>query len=217
VEIDMSIHAFNPRGTSGAGKTTVARHFLHESGAQPIIRVGNKNRIYKGTLYGVPFYFLGDYTVVCGGCDTIESVHLAADLINQVMNFGGGGILIYEGLMISHMIGTVGAAVKGYGKRHTMAFLDTPLDTCLARVEERRSHKNNPKPFNPANTIKDWRAVDRCKHNAIQQGFQVITLDHKRAIPQAEEYIHGLCELSRAGEVDPGARKGEGGLGNQSS
>ena len=199
----MPVSAFNPRGTSGSGKTTIVRAILDAANAKPSAYEGKKVRMYRGELNRVPLYVIGSYESTCGGCDTIPSVHIAASMITDVMNTPGPGVLIYEGLMISHMIGTVGATVAPYGERHVMGFLDTPLFLCLERVQARRRARGDDRPFNPTNTVKDYANVERCKRNALTQGFRVTTIDHTRAVDHSMEIINELSELSLVGEVGP--------------
>lgn len=200
--------AFNPRGTSGSGKTTIARAILDASGAIPYEAENKKVRVYRGELDKVPVYVLGSYATTCGGCDTIESVHIAAELIVRHMELPGPGLVVYEGLMISHMIGTVGDAVRPYGKRHVMAFLDTPLDVCLERIRERRRARGEKRPLNTENTTKDWDAVRRARQNALNQGFVVVDIDHTNSIDQSLGVVRGLCKLSQALALDNGEGTG---------
>lgn len=185
--------AFNLRGTNGSGKTFVARQLIAQSSAKPVDWAGKKPILYLGSIYGHRIYFLGSYEANCGGCDTIPSVHIVADMLKDIMDAPGEGIVFYEGLMISHMIGTVGAAVKPYGDRHIMAFLDTPLHVCIARVVKRRMARGNDKPFDPNRTlVKDHAAVKKARFNAMKQGFKVIDIDYKLAV---EEVSFALRQL----------------------
>jgi hypothetical protein len=212
----MPVCAYNPRGTSGSGKTTIVRELLRYSGATPVQWAGKKPVLYQGQMMSVPLWVIGSYQTTCGGCDTIDSVHKVAELLVPLMNDPGPGIVIYEGLMISHMIGTVGAAVKPYGQRHVMAFLDTPLQTCLDRVRARRLAAGQTKPLNVENTTKDHRAVQNCMRNAADQGFRVVSLNHLRASQQTMEILNELSKLSLAGPVDDQAGGGTARLRDES-
>jgi hypothetical protein len=150
----------------------------------------------------MPLYIMGSYESTCGGCDTIDSVHKVAELLEEVMDHPGPGLLVYEGLMISHMIGTVGGVAYRYGKRHTMAFLDTPLQVCLDRVQARRDARGATARFNPTNTIKDHANVLRCRKNAIHGGFHVVDLIHTDAVEQSMRILHELSTLSSAAHLD---------------
>lgn len=128
-------------------------------------------------------------------------------LIVDFMERDEASIVIYEGLMISHTIGRLGALTKKYGERHVMAFLDTPLDVCLERVQQRRDDRGTLTAFNPENTIKDHASVKNCMRNAIAQGFTVTTIDHRDAINASYHILYGLSELAKADSLD--RREGE--------
>jgi hypothetical protein len=191
-----TVKAFNLRGTNGSGKTYVARALLAASKAKPKIFVKpGKPLLYQGVLFERPFIVFGSYETQCGGCDTIPSVKLVADLLKTHMMVAEEGTIFYEGLMISHMIGTVGAAAKMFNDNHVMGFLDTPLETCIERVKARRLEKGNTIPFDPNKTlVGDYRAVQGAKRNAITQGFNVRTIDHTCAV---EDVMHELERLHR--------------------
>ena len=150
--------------------------------------------MYKGEMFGKPFYILGSYVTQCGGCDTIPSVSVVATLLKYLRLSGEDAIVFYEGLMISHMIGTVGNAVRDWGTDHIMGFLNTPLETCIARVRARRLEKGNDKPFDPTKTlVGDYKAVQGAKKNAIAQGFVVKVVDHTCAV---DDVLHMLEVLN---------------------
>lgn len=175
------MRAFNLRGTNGSGKTTVARAVIKEFGCVPSRLEGKKVRIYQGQIRKLPLFVLGDYHTDCGGCDTIPSVKIVAELLVKLRE-QGHGVVFYEGLMISHMLGTVGATVHPWGMDHTMGFLDTPVQTCIDRVLARRMAKGNTRPFDPnKNLVKDYRAVQQCMRNAVAGGFTVTTVPHLNA------------------------------------
>jgi uridine kinase len=188
------IKAFNLRGTNGSGKTYVAQALLEESGALAVeMRTKKHPLFYKGSLNKKDFFILGSYENACGGCDTIPSVHIVAKLLDDLMSSAGNGVIFYEGLMISHMIGTVGAIAKKHNERHTMAFLDTPLDTCIERVRQRRLDAGNTKPFDPNRTlIGDYKAVRAAHKNARMQGFQTALVDHTLAVDDVKHLLQRL-------------------------
>ena len=189
--------AFNLRGTNGSGKTWVARQLLQMSNATNdkfLSHAKSKRPLaYRGSLMDKPFVLLGSYEIGCGGCDTIPSVHIVADMLTGLRESGEDGLVFYEGLMISHMIGTVGAAVKGWGDDHVMGFLDTPMDVCIQRVRDRRLAKGNTKPFDPEKTlIKDYGSVRAARKNAIAADFTVVDIDHSDALNDVLHHLKGL-------------------------
>jgi hypothetical protein len=185
--------------------------------ARSFLRVGKKVRIYRGHLYGCDLYVLGDYGPGCGGCDTIQPFDMIIPYMKDIFQLSENPtLLVYEGLLISHSIGSIGEFVKPMGRRHIMAFLDTSLNTCLERVRERRREKGNLTPLDPANTIKDHASVGRCAFRAVDQGFRVEILPHKDAIARSLELLHELSRLVHPALLDQGTggntgKEGSGG------
>lgn len=178
---------------------------MDEARAQPMRFTQRRVTLYRGELFDTPLYVIGSYASTCGGCDTIPSVTEVAAQLTELMEDPAPKLVVYEGLMISHMIGTVGATVKPYGVRHVMGFLDTPLEVCLKRVQDRRDARGAKKPFNSSNTIKDHANVKRCRGNAIRDGFTVVDLGHVDAITQSFEVLHGLSKIANSTVLDQGA------------
>ena len=189
------IKFFNLRGTSGAGKTHVERAIFNECSMVPIRMSpnGKKVRLYKGVYNGKPIYILGDYSNDCGGCDTIPSVGEVAEILLTLVD-EPKGVVMFSGLMISHMQGTVSAAMKPFGYRFLQAYLDTPLELMLARVQQRRDQRGDTRPFNPENTIKDFKAVQMSRAKAIKDGFAVVDIDHTRSVEYVKEYLNAACK-----------------------
>ncbi len=188
----MPFHFVNLRGTNGSGKTTVARALLEESKAVPTKYEGKKVRIYEGTLDGRKFVILGSYETTCGGCDTIPSVNEVADLLEEYYDSEEDGIVFFEGLMISHMLGTVAASLQEVIHRTYLLFLDTPLETCIERVIKRRHERLDFREFDPKNVIKDFKAVKSCLNRAEDNNWNVVEIDHKNALQVVREFIKDL-------------------------
>lgn len=181
-------------GTSGSGKTSVVRQYIADSVAVPILfNHKKKPTVYEGRWGDIPVFFLGSYETTCGGCDTIPSVTIVAELMEYLDNAYSDGVLLFEGLMISHMVGTVGnMQVKLGVERNVRAFLDTPLDVCLARVQARRDAAGNTKPFNPANTIKDHPRVIACRANCEKVGIKTYSIEHNNAYASVNNIFQEL-------------------------
>jgi hypothetical protein len=198
------MYSYNLRGTNGSGKTRVARYLLEVSGAKPILFKGNKVRVYKGELYGTPIFVLGSYTAACGGCDTINNVSEVAELLHLMMTNNNDqldfhistepGIVFFEGLMISHMLGTVGKMQANLGvSKNILAFLDTPLNKCIEHVVARRLARGDQRPFEPRNVIVDHPRVLSCRTNAINQGYTVVDVPWKTSINTVLEDLEILA------------------------
>jgi hypothetical protein len=199
-------------GTSGSGKTTLVRELMKQSNAA-IAGRNEKGKVdmYSGLLtpenvfgslgamtFGlgpVEVLFLGSYETVCGGCDTIPSVKVVAAMLEDLAQSEDHFLVFFEGLMISHMVGTVGAAQKALPGKHVRAFLDTPLNVCLDRVLERRKARGQTKPFNPTNTQKDWPRVRQCRENCMKQGIPVYDLDHLNPLASMVPVLEDLWNV----------------------
>ena len=207
----MQGKSVNFRGTSGTGKTTIMRHFLELGNFTPFVakkhfnpkptKSGKERKprdiiCYRGFLFGRDAFILGNYGPTNGGCDTIPSVSLSAELLRTF--FTAGNLVLFEGLMISHMLGTVGAAQEELGKEHNvLAFLDTPLHDCLHRVQQRRLARGDTRPFNETNTRGDHEAVWNCKNRATDLGFRVVEIDHLDAVNQAHALVEEVANESQ--------------------
>lgn len=179
------MYSYQLRGTNGSGKTRVARYLLEESKAKPILYMGKKVRAYKGELDGYPLYVMGSYETACGGCDTISTVKEVADLLRLLMTNDDDpacfdvspepGIVFFEGLMISHMIGTVGEMQVILGMDYNiLAFLDTPVEKCIEHVMTRRMLRKDERPFDPRNVIADHPRVHQSRANAERKGYVTV-------------------------------------------
>ena len=195
-------------GTSGSGKTTLVRQLYEESNCEPIIWLDTKTKTPTMLVTSKPLvsvgehpdlgriFVLGSYATVCGGCDTIPSVKIVAQALRDLDASYNGGICVFEGLMISHMIGTVGEAQKELGvERHWRAYLDTELSQCLENVLARRKARGQTKPFNPANTQADWPRVRQSRSNWITQGGTAVNISYENAW---SDFLTNLWDLRNA-------------------
>lgn len=199
------MRSYNLRGTNGSGKTYVARQLIELSRAQPILFKGRKPQVYKGILFNEDFYILGSYETQCGGCDTISSVAEVAELLRMLMTNSDDpgdfdlpslkGIVFFEGLMISHMLGTVGAMQAKLGKeQNVLAFLDTPLDVCIDRVKARRVERGDLREFDPKNVAADHPRVQSCRNKAIRDGYRTVVVYHEEALQNVLEDLELLAK-----------------------
>lgn len=186
--------SYNLRGTNGSGKTTVARELLKLAGAVPVLMKGKKVEAYRGALFEKPIVFLGSYETQCGGCDTIPSVARVAELLEHYMGAFTNGVVFFEGLMISHMLGTVGAMQAQLGKQNNiLAFLDTPLEVCIKRVEMRRRERADYREFDPRNIVADHPRVASCMRKAVKQKYVVIVVNYDNALEQVKTDLETLA------------------------
>jgi len=170
-------------GTSGSGKTTVARELM-KLDPQPRTMLHMANRKPEAYEVHIPgfkdlLYILGPYTANCGGLDGVTD---ADDHIRLLQYYAERGHVFYEGLLGSEYYGRIGKISEKYGDNHVFAFIDTPVDLCVQRVKARRLAKGNTKPLNPANTVGRVAKIARLKVR-LESEFKrpTVTINHLTA------------------------------------
>jgi hypothetical protein len=151
----------NIRGTSGSGKTTIVRRIMELCGP-PAPLGGTERRPYGYLLAGpgADLYVVGSYENVCGGCDGIKTQD---EVCERVRGASAQGDVLFEGLLISHLFSRYASLARELSPTpFIFAFLDTPLEVCLQRVQDRRlQRKPDSPPLNPTNTIQKWHDCRR--------------------------------------------------------
>lgn len=138
----MIIHII---GTSGSGKSTVARDLLAQSEQNHPVHEANTTRkhpighelLLPGVGRGV--YLVGAYPPGLGtvGCDTIKDVNVIFDI--ALARHRAGWHVIYEGLFtMNHTRGPELARAVGPGQLSIIR-LDTPEEECFRRINTRRA------------------------------------------------------------------------------
>ncbi len=176
----------NVRGNSGSGKTHLAREFMALcTPPESWINEGEPDQslVYKGQFWVV----LGKYHNACGGAD---GIHMQAEIVRRIKFYNKEGANVFvEGLLMSGMYGTVGKFSERFGDRWVFAFLNTPLELCLRRVQLRRDAAGNEKPFNPANTERRHDVIARTRLRIHDMGRRVVDLDYKDPLEQLLKII----------------------------
>lgn len=139
----------NLRGTSGSGKTTVAKDFLREHPWEALKKDGKAVGVRVELGLRDPLFLLGRYdpSLAFGGMDGIATQEECAELGRKAYAHGH---VLCEGLLATG-IGPKGALprtmMEEAGRRAVFACLDTPLEACLERVRLRRIANGNEKPL----------------------------------------------------------------------
>lgn len=171
-------------GTSGSGKSTLANMLLEAGACTDLPLMGRRPEGYRVDIATLkkPLFVLGPYETACGGLDALGN---ADDHIALLLKYGPQGHVFYEGLLQSGFYGRIGKASEQFGDDHVFAFLDTPLQTCLDRIVERRKEKGNTKPFNPENTVDKFDAINKLKLKLGREYKRpVIVIDYTRAFDE---------------------------------
>jgi thymidylate kinase len=178
----------NIRGTHGSGKSTLAQQLLKKYKVTPEQVVGQKRPLgYKLRIPDIrkPLYIVGPYTTACGGCDAIQPYDL---IWPRVELYAKKGHVFFEGALVSSSVGEIGRAMA-LRKDCVVLFLDTPLKTCLSRIQKRRTAKGDDRPLNPRNTTVKHLAVERSKPKLEALGLRCLTLKHKNAFKEMMEVL----------------------------
>jgi cytidylate kinase len=174
------------RGTSGSGKTTVARKFLTD---YPCKALPDPNKPKKHWGYEVDLskeglneklYVLGSYQTTCGGTDSIPT---QKEIAERALTAHDRGHVLIEGLLLSKVgPGAITTQMLKPTGAYVAAMLDTPLRVCLDRVQKRRDERGETKEFNPQNTISAHKSTyDACVNLHNDGGVRIITIDHTDA------------------------------------
>jgi len=182
------------RGTSGSGKTTVARKFLTDYPCSAIIDPNGKKKHwgYQVDLsnegIAQPLYVIGSYQNTCGGTDGISTQE---EIAERALAAHPRGHVLLEGLLLSKVgPGAITTQMLKPTGSYVAAILDTPLATCLQRVQARRDARGETKPFNPANTVSAHKSTyDACVNLHNAGGVKIITIDHTDAFNDTLEVI----------------------------
>lgn len=200
-------------GCNGSGKTSIVRHILDSNNFEKV-GTNSKTTAYKASLEiphykeRVPFVILGSYTNQCGGMDTISDKLDRLALLEQYND--GENVVIYEGLITGKTYGAMGAISEREDQKGKWlyVYMDTPFDTCVHRVLERRAAKGSNSEFNPERTMRPtFKSVLSAANTAKQRGHQVYWVNHKFT-PEvgAHNLIHVIANFRKTGEIYADAR-----------
>jgi hypothetical protein len=171
----------NPRGTSGSGKSTVVRALLSRYGARPIYGGCLGLRAPEAYRLDAPFgrvYAIGPYLARCGGCDALGSIDRVIELLRE---YSTKGHVIFEGLLISSMYGSVGAFLETFGKDALVAFLTTSRERCYQQLCKRQSESGRAR--GDATFDRHYNGTLRVKERMVRDGrLRVEDLDPDRAV-----------------------------------
>jgi adenylate kinase family enzyme len=176
------------RGTSGSGKTTVARKFITDYPTKTLPDPNSKKHWgYEVDLSSEglkeKLYVIGSYENTCGGTDGINTQE---EIAERALAAHPRGHVLLEGLLLSK-VGPNAITTKMLAptNSYVAAYIDTPLQTCLDRVQARRLERGDERPFNPENTISAFKSTFAACKNLHELGtVKVVTIDHTDAFNQ---------------------------------
>lgn len=167
----------NVRGCNGSGKTTLLRSLATD----PLCRVSNAN---LGDLHKpIPVTYcpggiaiIGDYTPAAAGSttaglDRIKTQAAAKAVAELVGRDPDVKAVLFEGVVVSTIYGPWQEWSKANGGM-IWAFLDTPLEVCLKRIQER----NGGKPIKEDQVADKHRTIARVREKALADKETVLDL-----------------------------------------
>lgn len=156
----------NVRGCNGSGKTTLLRRLGVLTSCVRLIEVPDHKPIpVSFTTDG--FALIGDYspeaTGTTAGLDRIKTQAAAKEVIQRTAALNPHvKAVLFEGVVVSTIYGPWQEWSKANGGMY-WAFLDTPLDICLKRIQER----NGGKPIKEDQVADKHRTIARVRDKAI--------------------------------------------------
>lgn len=170
------------RGTSGSGKSHIMRSVLGQlRNKTKWYEPGRKQPLgYGGWFDNRHIAIPGHYETPCGGCDTIPDLTKVFDTVLNAV--AGSPIVLFEGLLASE------------DTRRTLELRDTiapelfrviniitPIEDCLAGIQQRRDARGDVRPLKPDNTVNRVRTINRACAKLRDAGMEVYEADRERA------------------------------------
>lgn len=190
---ESNFKVINIRGTGGSGKSHLVMKFMREFGAEPLMGADGKVVAHRVSYKpGEPVYVIGRYKAargddgirtVTGGCDGVKTQD---EICTRVRLAARRGHVIFEGFLVSGIYSRYHALSEDLGGM-IWAFMDTPLEKCIARI----SRRNRGRKFSTDNTEAKLKGAARCAREAEAVGETVIWINHKHA-------LRDLCCLLKA-------------------
>ena len=171
----------NVRGCNGSGKTTLLRSLARD----PLCPVTNvivpDHKPIPVTYAPGGIAIIGDYTPAAAGAttaglDRIKTQAAAKAVAELVGRDSDVKAVLFEGVVVSTIYGPWQEWSKANGGM-IWAFLDTPLEVCLKRIQER----NGGKPIKEDQVADKHRTIARVREKALADGEQVRDLHWQTA------------------------------------
>lgn len=170
-------------GTNGSGKSTVAHSLLRMYPHRTLLEEKGKPMLTLIELpRGCKLVLIGPYHTQCGGCDGIQPYSDNLRLLRMAVRLQPTSDVLMEGLLIAGM-GSLGKCMLEV-KTHSSVFatMDTPLEVCVDRVNQRRAARGKPPLESISNIEAKYRATQRSHLTLTEQGFTTQLISHKRPV-----------------------------------
>ena len=179
----------NVRGCNGSGKTTLLRCLARD----PLCRVINvivpDHKPIPVTYCPGGIAIIGDYTPAAAGAttaglDRIKTQAAAKSVAELVGRDPDVKAVLFEGVVVSTIYGPWQEWSKANGGM-IWAFLDTPLQTCLERIQAR----NGGKPIKEDQVADKHRTIARVRGKALADGEKVRDIHWETALKDIKALI----------------------------
>ena len=182
----------NLRGANGSGKSTVAHSFIKQSVACQVVPLASYSTP-TGAARAVTGYWLKDMDIIivgayrtqCGGCDGIKTQDLVCESVRLARQICAN--VLFEGVIVSTLFQRYADLARELNpKEFIFAYLNTPLKTCLARIQKRNCGK----------TIKEDLVADKVKaiHSTMlkanAEGLRIAIVRHNRALADVTSLLY---------------------------
>lgn len=133
----------NLRGTSGSGKSTLVKTVMDRCVKRIAVRAKDGGKRPIGYICELPngkwLAVVGHYEIACGGCDTISDMNEVFARVKEAHDLGYH--VLFEGAIVSTLArNVIELHLAGYPVE--VISLNTPLDVCLASINDRRMAKH---------------------------------------------------------------------------
>lgn len=197
----------NVRGCNGSGKTTLLRMLARD----PLCRVETVRVTHeikdpktkeKVRTYHPPIpvtyapggvAMLGDYTPgatgTTAGCDRIKTQEAAKSALELIAQDADVRVVLFEGVVVSTIFGPWKEWAEANGGM-LWAFLDTPLEVCLERIQTR----NGGKPIKEELVASKWRTIAGVRKKALKAGLPVADIRWEAALLDGKALVRKVAE-----------------------
>lgn len=176
------MNIYQIRGTSGSGKTWVAKNLIKHLESNifaeeyySVMIEGRKKPLFTVAKpsENLTLAILGHYESNCGGCDNIGSAAKVYKLIQAIREgeFKEHNVtdIFCEGLLLSEDTKWTLELAKISEVKFKIIFLTTPVEKCIQQILKRRELVGNDKPLKEDNTRNRVRVIERAFDKLNQQ------------------------------------------------
>ena len=182
----------NVRGCNGSGKTTLLRSLARDPRCVVVEASVPDHKPIPITYTPEGLAIIGDYTPAAAGATTagLDRIKTQA-AAKAVAEFAGANTevkaVLFEGVVVSTIYGPWQEWSKANGGM-VWAFLDTPLEVCLKRIQER----NGGKPIKEDQVADKHRTIARVRDKALEAGEAVRDIHWETALKDIKAVIASL-------------------------